>query len=143
VPSNRRSTASDGSAAFAKPGPRSFDTRKCQERERPGMSLLTGIGVVVIVAIHTAVAVVLTRFFRLQLATRWAAAIYTVVLVPLALLVSAAILSGALGLGGSIGGRDVVLLLVIVLPLSLGIAIDVFWMPSPEEIELPGEPSES
>jgi hypothetical protein len=107
------------------------------------MSLLTGIGVAIIVAVHTVLAVVLTRFFRLQLDTDWGAAIYTVLLVPLALLVSATILSGALGLGGDIGGRDVVLLLIIVLPLSLGIAIDVFWMPSPEEIELPAESSES
>lgn len=101
------------------------------------MSLLTALGVAIIVAIHTAIAVVLTRFFRLQLETNWGAAIYTLLLVPIALIVSATVLSGALGLGGSVGGRDVVLLLVIVLPLSVGIAIDVFWIPAPEEIELP------
>jgi len=100
------------------------------------MSLLTGLGVALIVAIHTVVAVVLTRFFRLQLDTDWGAAIYVLVLIPLALLVSAAVLSGLLGLGGNVGGRDVVLQLIIVLPLSLGITIDVFWMPAPEEIEL-------
>ncbi|WP_248515275.1 hypothetical protein [Salinarchaeum laminariae] len=100
------------------------------------MSLLTGLGVALIVAIHTVVAVVLTRFFRLQLDTDWGAAIYVLVLIPLALLVSAALLSGLLGLGGNVGGRDVVLQLIIVLPLSLGITIDVFWMPAPEEIEL-------
>lgn len=101
------------------------------------MSLLAGFGVALIVAIHTAVAVVLTRFFRLQLKTDWGAAVYTLVLVPLALLVSVTILSGVFGLGGNLGGLDVVILLVIVLPLSVGIAIDVFWMPAPEEIELP------
>ncbi|AGN00210.1 hypothetical protein L593_01285 [Salinarchaeum sp. Harcht-Bsk1] len=106
------------------------------------MSLLTGIGVAVIVAIHTVVAVVLTRFFRLQLDTNWGAAAYTLVLVPIALIVSATVLSGVLGLGGNVGGRDVVLLLVIALPLSLGITIDYFWMPAPEEIELPAETTE-
>lgn len=105
------------------------------------MSVLTGIGVALIVAIHTALAVVLTRFFRLQLKTDWGAAIYTLVLIPLALIVSTTILSGLLGLGGNVGGRDVVLLLVIVLPLSLGITIDLFWMPSPEEIVLPADTS--
>jgi len=106
------------------------------------MSLLTGLGVAIIVAVHTVIAVVLTRFFRLQLKTDWGAAVYTILLVPLALIVSAAILSGVLGLGGNVGGRDVVLLVVIVLPLSLGIAIDVFWMPAPEEIELPDSAGE-
>ena len=106
------------------------------------MSLLTGIGVAVIVAIHTVVAVVLTRFFRLQLDSNWGAAVYTLLLVPLALIVSATVLSGVLGLGGNVGGRDVVLLLVIALPLSLGITIDYFWMPAPEEIELPAETAE-
>lgn len=101
------------------------------------MSLLTGLGVALIVVVHVAIAVVLTRFFRLQLKTDWGAAIYTLLLVPLALILSATLLSGVFGLGGNVGGRDVVLLLVIVLPLSLGIAIDVFWMPAPEEIELP------
>ncbi|GAB3684334.1 hypothetical protein GCM10028857_13180 [Salinarchaeum chitinilyticum] len=103
------------------------------------MSVLTGIGVAIIVAVHTAIAVVLTRFFRLQLKTEWGAAIYTLFLIPLALIVSASLLSGLLGLGGNLGGRDVVLLLVIVLPLSLGITIDLFWMPSPDEIELPAD----
>jgi len=106
------------------------------------MSLLTGIGVAIIVAIHTVVAVVLTRFFRLQLDSNWGAAVYTILLIPLALVVSATVLSGVLGLGGNVGGRDVVLLLVIALPLSLGITIDYFWMPAPEEIELPAEATE-
>ena len=103
------------------------------------MSLLTGLGVAIIVAIHTVVAVVLTRFFRLQLDTDWGAGVYTLLLVPLALIVSATILSGVFGIGGNVGGRDVVLLLVIALPLSLGITIDYFWMPAPEDIELPAE----
>ena len=106
------------------------------------MSLLTGLGVAVIVAIHTVIAVVLTRFFRLQLDTNWGAAVYMLSLIPLALIVSATVLSGVFGLGGNVGGRDVVLLLVIVLPLSLGLAIDYFWMPAPEEIELPAETTE-
>jgi len=99
------------------------------------MSLLTGLGVVVVVLVNTAIAVVATRFFRITLDTNWGAAIYTVLLVPIALLVGATVLSGLLGLGGGLGDRTVALLLTVGLPLALGITIDVFWMPPPEEIE--------
>lgn len=101
------------------------------------MSLLAAVGYVVLVAVNTGVAVVLTRFFRVRLDTRWGAAVYTLVFVPLALLVSAVVLSGLFRLGGAAGGREVALVLVVVLPLSLGLAIDFFWMPAPEEVELP------
>jgi len=101
------------------------------------MSLLTAAGYAIIVVVNTAVAVVAIRFFRLQLETWWGAGAYTVLFVPLALLVSTVVLSGLFGLGGSAGSREVALTLAIALPLSLGLAIDLFWMPAPEEVELP------
>lgn len=100
------------------------------------MAILTVLGAGVIVAVNTAVSVVLTRFFRLRLDTDWAAAIYTILFVPVALVVTTILLSGLLALGGAVD-REVALLISIVLPLSTGIAIDLFWMPAPEEIELP------
>lgn len=100
------------------------------------MAILTAVGAGVIVVVNTAITVVLTRFFRLRLDTDWAAAIYTLCFVPIALTVSTVLLSGLLALGGAVE-RDVALLLSIVLPLSLGVSIDLFWMPAPEEIQVP------
>lgn len=100
------------------------------------MSVLTAVGFAVIVAVHTAIAAVLTRYFRVTLDTTWTRAIYAVVFVPLALVVSTIVLSGLLGLGGDLG-REVALVLSIGLPLALGLAIDLFWMLPPEEVELP------
>lgn len=101
------------------------------------MSLFTAVGYAIIVVVNTAVAVVLTRFFRLRLETWWGAGVYYVLFVPLGLLVAAVVLSGIVGLGGSAGGREVALVLSIALPMSVALAIDLFWMPAPEEIELP------
>lgn len=115
----------------------SSDTGKYAPLEAARMSVLTAAGYAVIVVVHTVIAVVLTRFFRLQLSTWWGAGVYTVLFVPLALLVSTVVLSGLFRLGGGVGGRDVALTLVIATPLALGIAIDLFWMPAPDEVELP------
>lgn len=99
------------------------------------MAVLTVLGILVTVAVNTALAVVMTRFFRLQLETQWATAIYTLLFVPLGLIVSTIVLSGVLSLGGGVD-RSVALLLAIVFPLGVGVAIDLFWLPSPEEVEL-------
>lgn len=101
------------------------------------MALLTAAGYLIIITVHTALTVVLSRFFRLQLDTTWGTALYVVVLIPLALVVSTMVLGGLLGFGGDVGGRDVALTLTIALPLSLGLAIDLFWLVPPEEVELP------
>jgi len=103
------------------------------------MSLLTGFGVAVVIAVNTAIAVICTRLFRITLDTDWGAAIYTLVLIPIAMLVGATVLSGLLNLGGDVGGRDVALLLTVALPLALGVTVDVFWMPAPDAVELPAE----
>lgn len=100
------------------------------------MSVLAAVGWVVIVAVHTVVAAVATRYFRVTLDATWTRALYVVLFVPLALVVSTLVLSGAFGFGGDLG-REVALLLAIVLPLALGVAIDSFWMLAPAEVELP------
>ncbi|MCU4740729.1 hypothetical protein OB955_07720 [Halobacteria archaeon AArc-m2/3/4] len=101
------------------------------------VSLASALGLLLIVGVHTFFAAVATRFFRLRLETQWGAAIYSLFLIPVALVASTLILSGALGLGGDLGSREMVLTVVIVLPLALGYTIDVFWMPHPDEVELP------
>lgn len=101
---------------------------------------LVGLGLIVV--LHTVIAAVATRFFRLRLQTRWGSLVYTVLLVPVALVGTTLFLSGALGIGDDVGGVDTLVLLVVVLPLTLGYTIDVFWMPAPEEYDLPERSSE-
>lgn len=101
------------------------------------MGLLTAAGVVVLVTVNLAISVVMTRFFRLRLDTLWALAVYVAVLGPVVLSVTTVVLSGVFGLGGPIGGLEAVVSLAILLPLAVGVAVDVFWMPAPEEVDLP------
>jgi uncharacterized membrane protein len=92
------------------------------------------VGVLVIVAINTALAAILTRFFRLQLETRWGSGLYAVVLIPIVQLIVLLFASGVLGLGGALD-RSTAIVVTIVVPLGLGAAIDVFWMPPPEAVD--------
>lgn len=101
------------------------------------VSALAVAGLAVLVVIQTALAAVLTRFFRIRLSTRWGSLVYAVVLVPLALLVTTLVLSGLLGLGPDLGGPTAVVFLMIGVPLAIGLTIDYLWMPAPEEVELP------
>jgi len=95
------------------------------------------VGIVVLVVVHTALAAVVTRLFRNRLDTAWGGAIYAALGGGFVLLVSTLVLSGIFGIGGDLGSRYATVLVVIAMPLVLGITVDYFWMPSPEEIELP------
>lgn len=102
------------------------------------MAALSAVaGYLFIVVVHTAIAAVATRFFRVRMQTRWSAALYAIVFVPLLLVVSTMILSGPFRIGATVGSRTTAVMLVIAIPLTLGYAIDLFWMPAPEEIDLP------
>ncbi len=101
------------------------------------------IGLAFVAALHTAIAAVATRFFRIHLDTRWGTAVYAAVFVPLLLVVSTLVLTGALGLGAGLGDRRLALVVVFAAPLVLGYSIELFWMPAPEEIELPEADGES
>lgn len=100
------------------------------------VSLLGAVGLLVVVAVNTFLTAVATRYVRLRLDTRWGRALYAGLLVPVLLVITTIVLTGALGLGASLD-RQTALLVVLVLPLTLGYAIDLFWMPAPEDIELP------
>ncbi len=101
------------------------------------VSVVGAVGIAVIVAVNATVAAVATRFFRLRLATRWGPVVYVALLVPPVLVATTLVLSGVLGLGGNLGDADTALLVAIVFPLGLGVAVDLFWMPPPDEVELP------
>jgi len=101
------------------------------------VSAADAIGLVIIVLLNSAVAALLTRFLRVRLHTPWGSAIYVMFLGPIVLLGLTLVLSGVLNLGGDLGSPAAVLLLTIALPLSLGATFDYFWMPAPDEIELP------
>jgi hypothetical protein len=86
---------------------------------------------------NTAVAALLTRFFRVRLETRVGAAVYTGLLIPVVLLVLTLVFGGVLQLGPDLGSAGAVLALTVLLPLALGVAFDYFWMPAPDEVDLP------
>ncbi|PSQ42003.1 hypothetical protein BRD17_09815 [Halobacteriales archaeon SW_7_68_16] len=107
------------------------------------VSLVAAVGLTMLVGVNTLVAAVLTRYFRLRLSTRWGSALYTALFGPVALVIVTLLLSGGLGLGGDLGGRETALLVSVVVPLTLGYAIDLFWMPPPDAVDLPADEGRS
>ena len=95
------------------------------------------IGLVVILAVNSTAAALLTRFFRARLDTDWGSVVYILFFGPVVLFVLTLVLGGVLGLGPNLGTPAMVLATTVVLPLSLGVAFDYFWMPAPDEVELP------
>ena len=96
---------------------------------------LLGLGLIVV--LHTAIAAVATRFFRVQLKTDWGTVTYALLVIPVVLLLSTLLLSGGLGIGGDVGNRGAAVFLTVLVPMTLGFAFDLFWMPHPDEVELP------
>ena len=101
------------------------------------VSLVAAVGLLVILLVNTLFAAVATRFLRIRLETQWGTVLYVLVLIPMALFVFTLVLSGPLGLGTDLGSTEMVFTVAIGLPLALGYTIDVFWMPHPDEIDLP------
>ncbi|WP_299331562.1 hypothetical protein [Haloplanus sp.] len=85
---------------------------------------------------NTLLAAVMTRFFRIQLDTRWGAVVYTVFIVPVVLAVTT-IGAFSLGVGVDLGSTAAALGLMVGLPMGLGVTIDVLYVPAPDEYELP------
>ncbi|PSQ47909.1 hypothetical protein BRD15_06285 [Halobacteriales archaeon SW_6_65_15] len=101
------------------------------------VSAATVVGFLLIMVVNTLVAAVTIRFFRLRLTTRWGAVLYTVIFIPVIYLVTTILLSGFIGFGGSGADRGTALILVWVIPFTLAVSLDIFWLPAPEEIDLP------
>jgi hypothetical protein len=101
------------------------------------------LGLAIIVLVNTGVAALMTRFFRVRLETRAGAAVYTGLLIPVVLLVLTLVFGGVLQLGPNLGTGAAVIALTVLLPLGLGVAFDYFWMPAPDEVDLPVDHDES
>jgi len=95
------------------------------------------IGLLVIVLVNSAVTALMTRFFRVRLHTRWGSFVYSLLLCPVVLVVILLILSGVFRLGADLGSSTAVILMTVIIPLAVGITFDYFWMPAPDEVELP------
>ncbi len=99
------------------------------------VSLLGVVGLLVIVGVNTAIAALFTRFFRVRLETQWGPVVFTMFLTPIAMLAVTLLLGSFLGF--NLGSTGAVIGITLVLPLALGVAFDYFWMPAPDEVELP------
>lgn len=120
------------------PSAAASDSEKTRRTEGSRMASIGAVlGLLFVVAVHTVIAAVVTRFFRIRMETVWGSAVYAVAFVPTLLVASTLVLTGALGLGGAVGGKTTAVILVIAIPLTLGYAIDLLWMPDPETVELP------
>ncbi|MFB6171533.1 MAG: hypothetical protein ABEJ23_03295 [Haloarculaceae archaeon] len=100
-------------------------------------SVVDLVGLLVIIAVNSAVAALLTRFFRVRLDTRWGSFVYALTLAPLVLLVLTLVIGSALG--PNLGSPSAVVGVTILLPLAFGITFDYFWMPAPDDVDLPDE----
>lgn len=99
------------------------------------VSVVTAAGVGIIVLVHTAIAAVGARYFRITLKTRWGSVLYTAVLIPLVYVVTTLAL-GVLGLGaGAFEDTGQLIVVTWAFPFFLGWSIDLFWIPAPEELE--------
>lgn len=93
------------------------------------------VGLVLMMAINTVIAAIGTRFCRLAGSTVPRSAIGIVTVIPVLLLASTLLLSGAFGLGIDVGDPVLAVVLAISWPLLLGVTIDYVWVASPEEVE--------
>lgn len=95
------------------------------------VSLGAAVGVAVIVLVNTAVAAVFARYFRLALATRVGALLFTAAGVPVLYVVTTIVLGGALGLGNQVFAGDDGLFFTLCwgFPFFLGLSIHLFWLP--------------
>jgi hypothetical protein len=99
------------------------------------VSVVDAVGLLVLLGINTALAAVLTRVFRTRLNTRWGGALYTVLITPVVLLIVTLVVGQALG--PNLGDAATLVGLTVLVPLTVGIAFDYFWMPAPDEVEVP------
>jgi len=89
----------------------------------------------IVLAIHTLVATVVSRYFRLQLKTQVGWVIYSLLITPVLLLFLTLVTGNVVPDLGF--GRATVIGLLIGMPLALGFTIDALYVPAPEEYDLP------
>ena len=101
------------------------------------VSLVDAFGLGLILLVNTAIAALLTRFLRVRLHTEWGSILYSLFFCTVAILASTLLLSGVFNLGPDLGSAAAVFSIVVFLPMATGITIDYFWMPAPDEVDLP------
>lgn len=98
---------------------------------------LAVFGLLGVAIVHTLIAAVATRFFRLRLATDWGWMVFTAFAVPVIYVPTTIALLGALSIGDAGGltiDQGTVIVLLWALPLALGVTLDRFWVPAPDEL---------
>ena len=90
-----------------------------------------------VLAFHTLLAAVLTRFFRIRMKTHAGAIVYALIGIPAVLVATTLVFSGVLGIGLDLGSPVAVLGVMVGMPLVLGLTIDVLYVPAPDEYDLP------
>ena len=98
------------------------------------VSALGAVLVLVIVAVQTVIAALLTRLFRVRLDTSWGAVAFAIAILPVVLTLTTLVLGR---IGPDLGSRGTVVFVTIGVPAALGFTIDHLWMPAPEAVELP------
>ena len=101
------------------------------------VTLLDAFGLAFMLLVHTAIVALLTRFFRVRMHTRWGGLIYALCISPFVLVAGTLFFSGVLGLGPDLGSAAAVVAVVVLLPVATGLTFDYFWMPAPDEVDLP------
>ena len=90
-----------------------------------------------LVLVHTLIAGITTRYFRIRMHTRWGRVLYTLAVVPVVLVASTLVVSGGLGVGVDLGSPAAALAVLVFGPAVLGATVDVLYLPPPEAVELP------
>ena len=93
------------------------------------------VGLLFILLVNTAIAALMTRFFRVRLNTQWGSVIYTLLLIPVVLVVTTLVFGSVMG--PNLGSAGTVIVLTVVTPASVGVVFDYFWMPAPDDVDLP------
>jgi hypothetical protein len=100
------------------------------------MVTLVGVAILLVVlAVHTLLAAVMSRYFRLQLKTQLGWVVYSLLVTPVVLLVLT-LLTGQV-VPPLFDDRVAVIGLLVGMPLALGFTIDVLYVPPPDEYDLP------
>lgn len=102
-------------------------------------AVFTAVGLLIAVVVHTVIAVVGIRFLRVRLGTRWGPIVYALFLLPLVFVPTTVVFGAVLGTGDVTVDPQTLISLLFVVPLGLGFAIDFFWLPAPEAVEVPAE----
>lgn len=100
------------------------------------VSIVSLVGLALILGVNVTLAALMTRFFRVRLATKWGPIVFAIVLIPVVLTITTQILSG-IGLGFDLGSSALVVGLTVLTPLAVGIVFDYLWQPAPENVDLP------